>query len=101
MKEFRWLIVQLAEDKPNWAYQAPNMIAYVERFIRTIKSECPGQMIFLGQDSLDRAIKEFVEHYHDERSHRGIGNRLVSGAEATCLSSVAISNRSKTSKSLK
>jgi hypothetical protein len=25
-------------------------------------------MIFVGQRSLDRAIKEYVEHYHDERS---------------------------------
>jgi len=63
------------------AYQAPNMNAYAERFIRSIKSECLGQMIFLGQHSLDRAINEFVEHYHDERSHQGIGNRLVNGAE--------------------
>jgi putative transposase len=63
------------------AYQAPNMNAHAERFIRSIKSECIGQSIFLGQRSLEHAIKEFVEHYHDERSHQGIGNRLVSGAE--------------------
>lgn len=62
------------------AYQAPNMNAYAERFVRSIKSECLDQMIFVGQRSLDRAIKEYVEHYHDERSHQGIGNRLVSGA---------------------
>jgi transposase InsO family protein len=63
------------------AYQAPNMNAHAERFIRSIKSECLDQMIFVGQRSLDRAIKEFVDHYHEERSHQGIGNRLVSGAE--------------------
>ena len=69
------------------------MNAYAERFIRSIKSECLVQMIFLGQNPLDRAINEFVEHYHDERSHQGIGNRLVSGAEARGVGSVEVSQR--------
>ena len=38
-------------------------------------------MIFVGSESLDRAIREYVAHYHDERSHQGIGNELVSGAK--------------------
>ena len=62
------------------AYQAPNMNAHAERFVRSIKSECLDRMIFLGQRSLDRAIAEYVAHYHDERSHQGIGNEIVSGA---------------------
>ena len=62
------------------AFQAPNMNAHAERFVRSIKSECLDRMIFLGQESLDRAIAEYVEHYHDERSHQGIANEIVSGA---------------------
>ena len=69
------------------------MNAHAERFIRSIKSECIGQTIFLGQRSLDHAIKEFVEHYHDERSHQGIGNRLVSGAEPQRIGSVDVRER--------
>ena len=38
------------------AYQAPNMNAYAERFIRSIKSECLRKMILVGQGSLDRAM---------------------------------------------
>ena len=64
------------------AYQAPNMNAYAERFVRSIKSECLDQMIFLGQDALDRAIAEYAAHYHEERSHQGIGNEMISGAKA-------------------
>ena len=45
------------------AYQAPNMNAYAERFVRSIKSECLHQMIFLGRESLVRAIAEFAKHY--------------------------------------
>ncbi len=75
------------------AYQAPNMNAYAERFVRSIKAECLEQMIFLGQKSLDRAIHEFVEHYHDERSHQGIGNRIVSGAVPQSMGSIEVKQR--------
>jgi hypothetical protein len=34
-------------------------------------------MIFLGQASLRRAISEFVAHYHTERNHQGLANRLI------------------------
>jgi len=64
------------------AYQAPNMNAYAERFVRSIKSECLYQMILLGRDSLVLAIAEYAAHYHDERSHQGIGNEIVNGAKA-------------------
>ncbi len=64
------------------AYQAPNMNAYAERFVRSIKSECLDQMIFLGRESLVQAIAEYAAHYHDERSHQGIGNEMISGAKA-------------------
>ena len=62
------------------AYQAPNMNAYAERFVRSIKSECLDQMIFLGRGSLVHAIAEYAAHYHEERSHQGIGNEMLSGA---------------------
>jgi len=75
------------------AYQAPNMNARAERFIRSIKSECLGQMIFVGQRSLDQAIKEFVEHHHEERSHQGIGNRLVNRAEPQSGGRVEVKDR--------
>ena len=75
------------------AYQAPNMNAYAERFVRSIKAECVEQMIFLGQKSLDRAIHEFVEHYHEKRSHQSIGNRIVSGAVPQSMGSIEVKQR--------
>ncbi len=47
--------------------RAPNLNAYAERFVRTIKEGCLDQMIFFGEDSLRQAIHEFVIHYHRER----------------------------------
>ena len=51
--------------------------AFAERFVRTIKETCLDRMIFFGEDSLRRAINEFVEFYHHERNHQGLGNRLI------------------------
>ena len=57
--------------------RAPNLNAYAERFVRTIKESCLDQMIFFGEDSLRAAIHEFVVHYHEERNHQGLRNRLI------------------------
>ena len=56
---------------------SPNLNAYAERFVRSIKDECLEKMIFCGQASLRRAIGEYVAHYHSERNHQGLENRLT------------------------
>jgi len=56
---------------------SPNLNAYAERFVRSIKEECLDKVIFVGQASLRRAIKEFVSHYHIERNHQGLQNQLI------------------------
>jgi putative transposase len=57
--------------------QSPNLNAHAERFVRTIKESCLGRMILFGEGSLRKAISEFVAHYHLERNHQGLGNRLI------------------------
>ena len=69
------------------------MNAFAERFVRSIKSECLSQMVFVGQASLDWAIAEYVAHYHDERSHQGIGNRIVSGAMPQRIGQIEVKER--------
>jgi transposase InsO family protein len=56
---------------------SPNLNAYAERFVRSIKEECLNRMIFVGQASLRRAVREFMAHYHEERNHQGLANRLI------------------------
>jgi putative transposase len=34
-------------------------------------------LILFGEDSLRRAIREFVMHYPCERNHQGLDNRLI------------------------
>jgi putative transposase len=62
--------------------RAPNCNAYAERFVLSIKSECLRRMIFFGEASLRRAISEYVNHYHGERAHQGIGNERIEQRDA-------------------
>ena len=57
--------------------RSPNLNAHAERFVRTIKESCLDRMILFGEGSLRKAIHEFVAHYHGERNHQGLGNRLI------------------------
>jgi putative transposase len=57
--------------------QSPDLNAYAERFVRSIKEECLSQIIPLGERHLRRAVTEYTEHYHFERNHQGLGNELI------------------------
>jgi transposase InsO family protein len=58
-------------------FQAPNANAHAERFVRSIKHECLDRMVPLGERHLRRVLTEFVDHYHRERNHQGLENRLI------------------------
>ena len=57
--------------------KSPNLNAYMERWFRSLKSECLNRMIFFGRKPLERAVCEYVDHYHAERNHQGLGNQLI------------------------
>ena len=57
--------------------RSPNLNAYAERFVRSIKSECLAQIIPLGERHLRAAVKAYTEHYHVERNHQGLENELI------------------------
>jgi putative transposase len=58
--------------------RAPNANAFAERFVRSIKEECLNRLIPIGDRHFRRAVAEYVEHYHAERNHQGLDNRLIS-----------------------
>ena len=62
--------------------RSPNLTPHIERFMRTIKEECLGRMIFFGQNSLPNAVHEFLVHYHRERNHQGLENKLIDPGDA-------------------
>ena len=57
--------------------RSPNLNAFAERWVRSVKQECLSKLILFGERSLRRAVTEFIEHYHSERNHQGKNNVLL------------------------
>jgi len=76
-KAFRDSLDQEGVKPVRCPVRAPNCNAFAERFVRSIKDECLDRMILFGEASLRRALREYVAHYHSERNHQGVGNRLL------------------------
>jgi putative transposase len=57
--------------------RSPNLNAYAERWVRSVKEECLSRVILFGERSLRRALSEYVDHFHTERNHQGKGNVLL------------------------
>jgi putative transposase len=57
--------------------RSPNLNAYAERWVRSVKEECLSKVVLFGERSLRRALREYVEHFHAERNHQGKGNVLL------------------------
>ena len=75
--------------------RSPNLNAYAERFVRSIEEECLDRMIFVGQDSLRHAVREYTAHYHRERNHQGLENRLLKPIDQVCASNGIIKKRER------
>jgi hypothetical protein len=57
--------------------RSPNLNAYAERWVRSVKEECLSKIIPFGESSLRQAMKDYVAHYHTERNHQGKNNVLL------------------------
>ena len=57
--------------------RSPNLNAYAERWIRSVKDETLSRLILFGERSLRYALNEYVTHYHTERPHQGKGNVVL------------------------
>lgn len=57
--------------------RSPNLNAYCERFVGSIKEEALNRMIVMGEASLRYVIRTYLRHYHAERNHQGLGNHLI------------------------
>jgi hypothetical protein len=64
--------------------KSPNLHPHLERFMRSLQAEgparreeCLDRKIFFGEKSLGTALSEYLAHYHQERNHQGLGNRIL------------------------
>jgi transposase InsO family protein len=57
--------------------QSPNLNAYAERWVRSIKEEALSRLILCGERTLGHVLTEYMVHYHGERPHQGKGNVVL------------------------
>jgi putative transposase len=76
-KQFCSILEDAGVEVTRTAIQAPNMNAFAERWVQTVKRECLGKLILLGEEHLRRALSEFTAHYHEQRPHQGIDNNRI------------------------
>ena len=78
---FRVILEQAGVQAVQLPARSPNLNSNLERFMRSVKEECLGRMIFFGERALQVAAAEFLRHFHAERNHQGLGNRLIDPVE--------------------
>jgi transposase InsO family protein len=73
--------------------RSPNLNAHAERFVRTVKESCLEHLILFGEGSIRKALHEFVENYHRERNHQGLGKQLIIEGESVIANREPIQGR--------
>lgn len=74
--EFRKSLKDSGIDVIQTRVGCPEQNGYAERFVKSIKTECLDKLIFCGEKSLRKAIKQYVKHYHHERNQQGLDNLI-------------------------
>jgi putative transposase len=74
---FQQLIDAAGVERVPLPPRSPNLNAYAERWVRSIKEECLAQIILFGGRALSHTLKQYEAHYHAERPHQGKGNVLL------------------------
>ena len=94
-QEFLSMLAEVGIESVKLPARSPNLNAYSERFVRTIKESCLEQMILFGEDSLRNSIHQFLDHYHLERNHQGLRNRLITPMKETVHTEGRIERRER------
>jgi transposase InsO family protein len=75
--DYRAFLKGAGVDPVRLPARSPNLNAYAERFVLSIKSECLNRLVLLGERHLRLAVREYVEHYNRDRPHQGLGGAFV------------------------
>jgi len=68
-------IIESGDMKPlRLTARSPNLNAFSECCVKSIKVECLSKLIPFGEASLRRALREYLEHYYREGNHKGKDN---------------------------
>jgi transposase InsO family protein len=79
-RDFRRLLERSGVQSVRLPARSPNLNAFAERFVRSVRDECLSKVIPLGERHLRELLREYLGHYHAERNHQGLSNALIEPA---------------------
>ena len=53
--------------------RSPDLNAYAERFVKSVKSECLDHLILSSVEQLEYVLEQYCQYYHHERIHQSLG----------------------------
>jgi transposase InsO family protein len=53
-------------------YRAPNANAFAERWVRSVRQECPDRLLIVNQAHLRCVLREYADYYNTARPHQGL-----------------------------
>ena len=71
--EFQRVVKNLGMEEVKTARKSPWQNPYVERMIDSIRRECLNHTIIFGEKHLRTVLREYVDYYHQSRTHLGLG----------------------------
>jgi len=69
---FRMILGSAGIEAVKLPPKSPNLNAYAERFVRSVKEKCLSKLILSSENQLRHVLSEYLEYYHHERIHQGV-----------------------------
>ena len=73
--------------------RSPNLNAFAERFVLSVKSECLWKLLVFDEQALWQTVMEYAAHYHCERNHQGLRNTIPFPEEARATGEIECRER--------
>jgi transposase InsO family protein len=86
---FRTLLFGSGVKSVRLPARSPNLNAFAERFVRSVREECLSKVVPLGVPHLREVLHQYVAHYHAERNHQGLANALIENDKSATTGRIA------------
>jgi len=90
---FRGMLKESGVNIVRLPSRSPNLNSYAERWIRSVRAECLSRVIPLGERHLRHLLSEYLLHFHQERNHQGLSNRIIEPLAANANSGNGVVQR--------
>ena len=94
-RDFRRMLKDRGVKSVRLPSRSPNLNAFAERFIRSVRQECLSKVIPLGGNHLRDVLDQYMAHYHVERNHQGLRNVLLTPANDNHLVTTPVIRRKR------